>query len=145
MILVRRLRTVVPHDHRRVSAAAQELGGRGVAPLHGLGNHGRQLTGEVRRDGQRMRIIEVVHQRINRQIGHGPVNPLEAADRNRIRVHELPVQVAGLGIHIIDVEREGDHRHATIEIFRGRSLGEIVRDDGEIGGNLHTSQYRSYV
>ena len=51
-----------------------------------------------------------------------------------------PVQVTGFGVHIIDVEREGDHRHATIEIFRGRGLGEIVRNNGEIGGNLHTHQ-----
>ena len=69
MILIRWVRAVVTHGDRGIGAATgQQRRSGGRAALHGFGNHRGNGTGEIGRNRQRMGIIEVVHQRINRQI-----------------------------------------------------------------------------
>jgi hypothetical protein len=60
------------------------------------------------------------------------MNPLESAYGNRIGVDELPVQILGGWVEIIDVEREGDDGRPIDEVLRRRCGGELIGDDGEI-------------
>ena len=138
VVLVGRLGPVVAHRHLRIRAADQLARGRRAA-LHGLGNHGGQLPGEVRRNLQCMGIVEVVHQRVDGQIRDRPVNPFESADRDGVGVGERPVQVPGGGIDLVDIEREGDDGHAVGAVFGRGGFGEVVGHHREVSGNLHVS------
>ena len=106
VIFVWRLRPVVAGDQRGIRAAPHELRRRRVAPLQSLGNHRRQRAREIRGNRERVRVARVEHDRVDRQIGDRPVNPLESAHRNRVGIAELPVQVFRLRIETVDVERE---------------------------------------
>ena len=138
VIPIRRIWTVVTHRHCGIATAAlQQRRSGGRASLNRFRNHRGNRAREISRNRERVRIVEIVHQRVHGQVRQRPMIPLETAYRNRIRINEFPMQELHCGIKRINVEGEGNNRRTVDAVLRRRRLGKRVGNDGEICGNLH--------